>query len=67
MGVTLREQANGTVRVSLRTLQPLNASKICAKFGGGGHPGAAGCSLTGGLEQAKLQILRGIEEELEGA
>ncbi len=65
IGVTLREKADGSVKISLRALHPLNASNICAKFGGGGHPGAAGCSLQCSLEEAKKQIVGACEEVLD--
>ena len=45
LGVTLKEKPQGKVKVSLRANPPGNAAELCQKFGGGGHPGAAGCSL----------------------
>lgn len=45
VGVTLREKQNGDYRVSLRTQSGLNAAQICERFGGGGHPSAAGCTI----------------------
>ena len=52
LGVTLKEK-EGKVKVSLRANPPADASVLCARFGGGGHQGAAGCSLEGAtLEQA---------------
>ena len=45
-GVTLKETADGHVKISLRT-DPgdLNASKVCALLGGRGHAAAAGAML----------------------
>ncbi len=63
-GATLRERADGSFKVSLRTHAPIDASAICAKMNGGGHARAAGCQLTGTLEQAKATLLRNIEEYL---
>ncbi|NLJ32147.1 MAG: bifunctional oligoribonuclease/PAP phosphatase NrnA [Clostridiales bacterium] len=60
IGVTLREKPAGGYKISLRAQKPVNASEICAKFGGGGHAGAAGCTLAVSLEEAKEQILAGI-------
>lgn len=63
VGVTIREQINGKYKVSLRTVEPFDAAKICAKFGGGGHNRAAGCEFDCKLEDAKKQLLEIIKEE----
>jgi len=42
---TLREEADGNVKLSIRCLPEYDASAICAKFGGGGHMGAAGANM----------------------
>lgn len=65
VGVTMRENEDGGWKVSLRALPPANASKICEKFGGGGHKGAAGCTLNPPFEKAKEQMLRAVREYLE--
>ncbi|MDF2567254.1 MAG: phosphoesterase RecJ protein [Oscillospiraceae bacterium] len=57
VGVTLREKADGTYRVSMRTSEQVDASKICQAFGGGGHLRAAGCTVQGSYLQAKQEIL----------
>ena len=41
-----------------------NATDICKKFGGGGHPAAAGCTIHGGLENAKKSIVEAISDEI---
>ena len=64
VGVTIREKAEGGYKISLRAQRPVNASEICAKFGGGGHPGAAGCSFDTTLEEAKSQMLSAITDYL---
>lgn len=65
VGVTLREKEDGGWKVSLRARAPANASEICAKFGGGGHRGAAGCTLNLPLGEAKERMLRAVREHLE--
>lgn len=65
VGVTLRENPQRTGwRVSVRTRQPLDASGICAALGGGGHRQAAGCFLTGPLEEARQRLLEAVTQEL---
>ena len=63
VGVTIREQTNGKYKVSLRTVEPFDAAKICANFGGGGHNRAAGCEFDCTLEDAKKQLLEIIKAE----
>ena len=65
IGVTLKEKTDNLVKVSLRAPHPYNASIICAQFGGGGHPGAAGCAFHCGLEEAKKQLVAAIDRYLD--
>lgn len=62
VGVTVRQRRNGTFKASVRSHDPVDASAICAKLGGGGHRNAAGCSLPYTLEQAKEKLLEAIGE-----
>lgn len=50
------ENPNQT-RVSLRTHEPLDAAAFCARFGGGGHTRAAGCTLELPVETARETLL----------
>jgi phosphoesterase RecJ-like protein len=60
VGVTLREKADGSFKISVRTGEHANAAEICQMLGGGGHPAAAGCTLELPIEQAKEKILETI-------
>jgi len=66
-GVTIKasEDLSGKFRVSVRTASPVDASKICLSFGGGGHANAAGCTLAGTLEEVTEKLLAAIQKELE--
>ena len=64
VGVTFRQRSDGGYKVSLRTQPPIDAAAICSHFGGGGHRGAAGCSFTVPLSEAKQQMLEVIRAEL---
>ncbi len=64
VGVTIRERHDGSYKVSLRTVEPIDASKICGKVGGGGHNRAAGCEFNCSLEEVKQTLLKIIEAEL---
>ena len=52
VGVTMRERRDGSFKVSVRTNGEVRACDICARLGGGGHAGAAGCTVEGPFEQA---------------
>ena len=65
-GITLREKNNGKFKVSVRTTDELDASAICANFGGGGHKAAAGCMITGTLNEDIDQIIEVVRQALEG-
>ncbi len=65
VGVTIREKKDGKYKISLRTNAPIDATAICAEFGGGGHPRAAGCEFSCTLEQVKQRLNVVIKEALE--
>ncbi len=52
MAALLRETDSEYTKVSMRAIPGYNAMTICQAFGGGGHAGAAGCSVRLPLEQA---------------
>ena len=66
-GVTLKETTDGHVKLSLRT-DPgdLNASKVCALLGGGGHAAAAGAMLAGTVEEVRRRIIDAMEQVRHG-
>lgn len=45
IGICVKEKKNGSFKASLRTSGLVNAAEICAKFDGGGHARAGGCSF----------------------
>lgn len=65
VGITLKQTDEFEYKASLRTFPPLDASEICKKLGGGGHAGAAGATLHGGLDEVKNQILTAVKETME--
>ena len=61
MAALLRESDQENTKVSLRAVPGYDAAAVCETFGGGGHAGAAGCSVrlpmaeaTAAVEQAML-------------
>jgi phosphoesterase RecJ-like protein len=57
----LKEIDEKEIKISLRSKKEIDVSKICAKFDGGGHKRAAGCTLYMGIDEAKKLILKEIK------
>jgi phosphoesterase RecJ-like protein len=64
--VTIREQRDGRCKMSVRTSGGLNATRVCALLGGGGHAAAAGCTIPGTVEDAERAILEAIRQVAHG-
>lgn len=60
VGITFR-QCDGGYKVSVRSVQGISACDICKNFGGGGHVVASGCTISGDLDMAKLEMQRVLE------
>ncbi len=56
-GVTLRELGEGRIKVSVRTGPRVDACALCRILGGGGHHAAAGATVEGTLEEARMAVL----------
>ena len=65
VGVTMRELKDGSFKASVRTHGDIDASAICQRLGGGGHMGAAGCTLYGSKQQAINSLLKEIQAEID--
>ncbi len=64
VSVTIRELEKGKkCKVSVRTGEEVNASKVCVTFGGGGHAMAAGCTIEAGVEETERLILEAIDRQ----
>lgn len=64
IGVTMREKSDGSFKISVRSNKGANAAEFAARFGGGGHPAAAGCTITGDLETTKRLLIEAAQEML---
>lgn len=62
VSVTIKEKGAAESKVSLRSKPQVNVADICAKFGGGGHTMAAGCSIHADVDTAAKQVLDAINE-----
>jgi phosphoesterase RecJ-like protein len=57
MALLFREIAQGRIKVSLRSVGPIDVAAFAHPFGGGGHAKAAGLSLEGSLAEVQARIL----------
>ena len=64
VGILFREMEGGPIRVSLRARESVNVAEIAARFGGGGHRMASGCTLNVPLAEAEQAVVRAVQEAL---
>lgn len=60
VGITIKEKADGEYKISMRSTGDINVSAVCQTLGGGGHEKAAGCALTGNLEDVKKILVEAV-------
>lgn len=65
VGLTFRYKGPDRYKISVRSLEPIDASAICGRLGGGGHLRAAGCELLMPLAEAKKAVLDSVALELD--
>lgn len=63
---TAVEGKQGTVKFSLRAKNPDIISDVAQRFGGGGHPQAAGITMDGTLDEAAGKVLEAMIQKLNG-
>jgi phosphoesterase RecJ-like protein len=64
ISVLFIEQNDHQVKVSWRARPGWDVSKIAVRFGGGGHPAAAGADIEGSLEDVQQQVLEETKKVL---
>ena len=60
LAVTIREESENRVKMSVRAVPGQDASALCAKFGGGGHKGAAGASMNMPMDEAVKAVIAAL-------
>ena len=60
LAVTIREEGTNRVKMSVRAVPGQDASALCAKFGGGGHKGAAGASMNMTMDEAVKAVIAAL-------
>jgi phosphoesterase RecJ-like protein len=62
VGALLKELGPDSTKVSLRSRNRINVSEIAARFEGGGHANASGCTVPLGLDEAREKIVEVLGE-----
>lgn len=62
--VFFREVNPKQYKISLRSEGKVDVSALAKKWGGGGHRNAAGCTIAGGRDEIKKQVLSSLKEAL---
>lgn len=65
VGVLMRELKDGSFKTSIRTHGDIDASEIAGRLGGGGHIGAAACTINAPKQQALNLLLKEVQAQLE--
>ncbi|MBC8235198.1 bifunctional oligoribonuclease/PAP phosphatase NrnA [bacterium] len=58
------ELKSGKTKVSFRSKNEFDVSKIAVKFGGGGHQRAAGCTIEASVDETEKTVVANIQKEL---
>lgn len=66
VAVFFKEVEPRSYRVSLRSDGSVDVAAVASSFGGGGHPRAAGCAVSGGLEEVRRRVLEALRSGAEG-
>lgn len=59
---TVDAQGRAAVECSFRAKQGFDVSKVAFALGGGGHPPAAGCTITGSLDEISRRVVARLHE-----
>ena len=64
MAMMAREDADGTVKIALRAIEPTRVDGVAFSLGGGGHAQASGCTVDGPLDAAIDTVLSAMKKAL---
>ncbi|MDE5770051.1 MAG: DHH family phosphoesterase [Ruminococcus sp.] len=63
VGIFIRQRADD-YKCSFRSADIVNVSEICETLGGGGHAKAAGCNMSGNLDDIKKQLVEAVSKAI---
>ena len=64
VGILIKEKTEGEVKISFRSKNYVDVSKIAQSFGGGGHVRAAGCTIYDNVENAKKKVVEAVLKQI---
>lgn len=64
VSLVIRELDDNKCKVSVRSHECFDSSALCARFGGGGHKMASGCTVEATVEETIAQMVSAIGEVL---
>lgn len=64
VALSISEVGNKSYKISIRTGEDVDSSKIAQVFGGGGHKNAAGLRLSGFYEDVVEKLLKAVRDEI---
>ena len=64
VGLLFKQIDDQNVKVSMRSSERVDVSAIAKSFGGGGHVRAAGCKVSGTLDDIIIQVVERVKQEL---
>jgi phosphoesterase RecJ-like protein len=65
-GALLKEISADKTKLSLRSKDGINVAAIAARFGGGGHYNASGCTVNMSLQKTRAELLKILAGEMRG-
>lgn len=60
VGMTVREMKENEFKISARSNGLIDVAEICAKYSGGGHKRAAGCTIKGNIKDIEKSLVDSI-------
>jgi phosphoesterase RecJ-like protein len=64
--VFFKQEKGDEYRVSLRSKGDIDIGSIAKEYGGGGHKNAAGCTISGAIEELQRAMVEKIEGAIDG-
>lgn len=64
VALLFKEMGNGKIKVSLRSKNGMDVSRVARLFGGGGHTQAAGCLVWGDLNEVESKVIGEIRKTI---
>lgn len=67
VAILFREAGDGRIKLSFRSKGRVDVSRLAESLGGGGHPNAAGATLSGSIEEVRGVVVPKVAELIDKA